>query len=183
MKCTSHGGLQQLHLRSDGRNSRPTFAAGSVGKVGADRYGSVRRSRRYRKSRRLIRLSHIVQRIPLKFNDLPISLTITSSQNAVKTVKRRKPRRRIALWWGTFVFWNGENLDFMRFSGIEKVHRNSIKITVDLWRRARGAVGQVVHEYRFMPLAGQVYHGVFPRPKNASPKRFLNGLSNPLHKK
>ena len=135
MKCTSHGGLQQLHLRSDGRNSRPTFAAGSLGKVGADRYGSVRRSRRYRKSRRLIRLSHIVQRIPLKFNDLPISLTITSSQNAVKTVKRRKPRRRIALWWGTFVLWNGENLDFMRFSGIEKVHRNSIKITVDLWWR------------------------------------------------
>ena len=34
-----------------------------------------------------------------------------------------------------------------------------------------------------MPLVGQVYHGVFPRPKNASPKRFLNGLSNPLHKK
>ena len=137
MKCTSHGGLQQLHLRSDGRNSRPTFAAGSLGKVGADRYGSVRRSRRYRKSRQLIRLSHIVQRIPLKFNDLPISLTITSSQNAVKTVKRRKPRRRIALWWGTFVLWNGENLDFMRFSGIEKVHRNSIKITVDLWLRNR----------------------------------------------
>ena len=51
------------------------------------------------------------------------------------------------------------------------------------WRRARGAVGQVVHGYQFMPLVGQVYHGVFPRPKNASPKRFLNGLSNPLHKK
>ena len=51
------------------------------------------------------------------------------------------------------------------------------------WRRARGAVGQVVHGYRLMPLVGQVYHGVFPRPKNASPKRFLNGLSNPLHKK
>ena len=33
------------------------------------------------------------------------------------------------------MLWNGENLDFMRFSGIEKVHRNSIKITVDLWRR------------------------------------------------
>ena len=87
----------------------------SVGKVGVDRYGSVRRSWRYRKSRRLIRLSHIVQRIPLKFNDLPMSLTITSSQNAVKTVKRRKPRRRIALWWGTFVLWNGENLDLTRF--------------------------------------------------------------------
>ena len=26
---------------------------------------------------------------------------------------------------------------FKRFSGIEKVHRNSIKITVDLWRRGR----------------------------------------------
>ena len=26
---------------------------------------------------------------------------------------------------------------FKRFSGIEKAHRNSIKITVDLWRRAR----------------------------------------------
>ena len=52
-----------------------------------------------------------------------------------------------------------------------------------LWRRARGAVGQVVHGYRLMPLVCRVYHGVFPRPKNASPKRFLNGLSNPLHKK
>ena len=29
------------------------------------------------------------------------------------------------------MLWNGENLDFKRFSGIEKVHRNSIKITVD----------------------------------------------------
>ena len=28
-------------------------------------------------------------------------------------------------------------LHFKRFSGIEKVHRNSIKITVDLWRRWR----------------------------------------------
>ena len=27
---------------------------------------------------------------------------------------------------------NGKSLDFMRFLGIEKVHRNSIKITVDL---------------------------------------------------
>ena len=35
------------------------------------------------------------------------------------------------------MLWNGENLDFMRFLGIEKVHRNSIKITVDLWRRTR----------------------------------------------
>ena len=33
------------------------------------------------------------------------------------------------------MLWNGENLDFKRFLGKEKVHRNSIKITVDLWRR------------------------------------------------
>ena len=32
------------------------------------------------------------------------------------------------------MLWNGENLDFKRFSGIEKAHRNSIKITVDLWQ-------------------------------------------------
>ena len=30
-----------------------------------------------------------------------------------------------------------EKPDSKRFSGIEKVHRNSIKITVDLWRRGR----------------------------------------------
>ena len=35
------------------------------------------------------------------------------------------------------MLWNGEKLDFKRFSGIEKVHRNSIKITVDLWRSRR----------------------------------------------
>ena len=32
------------------------------------------------------------------------------------------------------MLWNGENLDFKRFLGKEKVHRNSIKITVDLWQ-------------------------------------------------
>jgi len=30
-----------------------------------------------------------------------------------------------------------EKPDSKRFSGIEKVHRNSIKITVDLWKRYR----------------------------------------------
>ena len=35
------------------------------------------------------------------------------------------------------MLWNGENLDFKRFSGIEKAHRNSIEIKVDLWRRRR----------------------------------------------
>ena len=33
------------------------------------------------------------------------------------------------------MLWNGENLDFKRLLGKEKVHRNSIKITVDLWWR------------------------------------------------
>ena len=31
-----------------------------------------------------------------------------------------------------------------------------------------------------MLLVCQIYHGVVPRPKNLSPKGFLNGLSNPL---
>ena len=61
-----------------------------------------------------------------------------------------EPRRRIALQQGSFMLWNGENLDFMRFSGIEKVHRNSIKITVDLWRRTR--------DLKPTPLAGEPLH-------------------------
>ena len=32
------------------------------------------------------------------------------------------------------MLWNGDNLNFKQFSGVEKVHRNSIKITVDLCR-------------------------------------------------
>ena len=74
----------------------------------------------------LLTNTRIIQRIP-------ISLTLTAAQNAATPAKHRKPRRRIALWRGSFMLWNGENLDFKRFSGIEKVHRNSIKITVDLW--------------------------------------------------
>ena len=35
---------------------------------------------------------------------------------------------------------------------------------------------------RCVLFVGLVYHGMFPCPKNASPKRFLNGLSNPLQK-
>ena len=58
-------------------------------------------------------------------------------QKATIPTKCTKPHRRIALWRGSFMLWNGENLDFMRFSGIEKAHRNSIKITVDLWRSRR----------------------------------------------
>ena len=68
------------------------------------------------------------------FQRIPISLTLTAAQNAATPAKRRKPRRRIVLWRGSFMLRNGENLDFKRLSGIEKVHRNSIKITVDLWR-------------------------------------------------
>ncbi len=79
----------------------------------------------------------IFQRIPLKINEIPTSLTLTAAQTAVAPTKRRKPRRRIALQRGSFMLWNGENLNFKQFSGIEKVHRNSIKITVDLWWRLR----------------------------------------------
>ena len=64
-------------------------------------------------------------------------LTITTAQKATILLKRTKPRRRIALRRGSFMLKNGKSLDFKRFSGIEKVHRNSIKITVDLWRSRR----------------------------------------------
>ena len=62
-------------------------------------------------------------------------LTITAEQNASIRAKSTKPRRRIALRRGSFMLKNGKSLDFKRFSGVEKVHRNSIKITVDLWCR------------------------------------------------
>ena len=42
------------------------------------------------------------------------------------------------------MLWNGKSLDFKRFSSIEKVHRNSIKITVDLRRRARDFFGTLL---------------------------------------
>ena len=60
-------------------------------------------------------------------------LTITAKQKAPIAVKRTKPRRRIALQRGSLMCGIAEKPYFKRFSGIEKVHRNSIKITVDLW--------------------------------------------------
>ena len=74
---------------------------------------------------------------PQYFNDYLSRLTITTAQKATILLKHIDPRRRIALWRGSFMLWNGENLDSKRFSGIEKAHRNSIKIKVDLWRRRR----------------------------------------------
>ena len=44
-----------------------------------------------------------------------------------------KPRRRIACSGVHLCSETTEKPNFKRFSGIEKVHRNSIKITVDLW--------------------------------------------------
>ena len=56
-------------------------------------------------------------------------------QVSVHSGQTTKPRRRIALRRGSFMLKNGKNLDFKRFLGIEKVHRNSIKITADLWQK------------------------------------------------
>ena len=52
-------------------------------------------------------------------------------------IKRTKPRCRIALQRSLLYTTTAEKPYFKRFSGIEKAHRNSIKITVDLWRRRR----------------------------------------------
>ena len=56
------------------------------------------------------------------------------AQKAAIPIKRIKPRRRIGLQRGSFMLKNGKSLDFKRFWGIEKVYRNSIKITVDFWQ-------------------------------------------------
>ena len=64
-----------------------------------------------------------------------LSLTITAAQNAEIPIKSTKPRCRIAPQWGSLYAKTAEKPDSKRFSGIEKVHRNSIRITVDLWWR------------------------------------------------
>ena len=55
--------------------------------------------------------------------------------------------------------------DFKRFSGTEKGHRNSIKITVALWRRVRDLnPGDIIHALRdfesrlFDHLSNSPYH-------------------------
>ena len=69
--------------------------------------------------------------------------TITRLFNDYGGTERRNPRKKHetppqnCLQRGSFMIKNGKSLDFKRFSGVEKVHRNSIKITVDLWRRVR----------------------------------------------
>ena len=62
-------------------------------------------------------------------------LTITAEQNASIRAKSTKPRRRIACSGVHLCAETGEKTYIKRFWGIEKVHRNSIKITVDLWQR------------------------------------------------
>ena len=73
----------------------------------------------------------------LKIQRIPINLTLTLAKVTTKTVKRTKPRRRIACSGVRLCAETSEKPYFKRFSGIEKVHRNSIKITVDLWRSRR----------------------------------------------
>ena len=48
-------------------------------------------------------------------------------------IKRTKPRRRIACRGVHLCAETTEKPNFKRFLGIEKTHRNSIRITVDLW--------------------------------------------------
>ena len=72
----------------------------------------------------------MIQRLPQPFNDY----NDTESYNPPKT---HEPRRRIGLQRGSLYDGTAESPYFKRFSGIEKAHRNSIKITVDLWQRMR----------------------------------------------
>ena len=64
-------------------------------------------------------------------------LTITAEQKAAIPIKRTKPRRRIACRGVRLYAERSEKPCIKRFSGIEKCHRNSIKITVALWSEWR----------------------------------------------
>ena len=63
------------------------------------------------------------------------SLTITAEQKDAISIKRTKPLCRIAPQRGHLCAKTAEKPYIKRFSGIEKIHRNSIKITVDFWWR------------------------------------------------
>ena len=64
-------------------------------------------------------------------------IQVTAMQKAAIPIKRTKPRHRNVLQRGLLMRQTAEKPDFKRFSGIEKVHHNSIKITVDFWQRMR----------------------------------------------
>ena len=71
----------------------------------------------------------MIQRFPQPFNDY----NDAESYNPLKT-HENPPQNRSAAGFAICAE-TSEKLDFKRFSGIEKVHRNSIKITVDFWQR------------------------------------------------
>ena len=68
----------------------------------------------------------VFQRLPQPFNDY----NGTESYNPPKTHKTPPQNYSAAV---RLCAWTAEKPYIKRFSGIEKVHRNSIKITVDLW--------------------------------------------------
>ena len=60
---------------------------------------------------------------------------ITTEQNATILAKNTNPAAELLCSGVRLCAEAAEKPCFKRFSGIEKVHRNSIKITVDFWRR------------------------------------------------
>ena len=76
------------------------------------------------------------------------------AQTALIAIKCTKPRRRNALQRGSLYAGTAEKPYFMRFSGIEKVHRNSIRITVDFFyaRKPLEIKTFAVFEHKRTPL-------------------------------
>ena len=72
---------------------------------------------------------------PTVVQRLPGCLTITTEQNATILAKNTNPAAELLCSGVRLCAETVEKPCFKRFSGIEKVHRNSIKITVDFWRR------------------------------------------------
>ena len=72
---------------------------------------------------------------PTVVQRLPGCLTITTEQNATILAKNTNPAAELLCSGVRLCAETTEKPCIKRFSGIEKVHRNSIKITVDFWRR------------------------------------------------
>ena len=71
-----------------------------------------------------------------RFNEYPIVVQrLRRNRTPQSSQKTRNPAAELLCSGVRLCAETAEKPCFKRFSGIEKVHRNSIKITVDFWRR------------------------------------------------
>ena len=96
-----------------------------------------------------------IQAPPLPFrNEYPQLLNDYSKTEMQNDCKKHKtsPQNSSAAGFA-YVLKQPKIPYFKRFLGIEKVHRNSIKITVDLWRRVRDSNPRCLAAHDFSRVA------------------------------